>query len=70
MERQHVSSSNLRSVGYDPVSSVLEIEFLSRSVYQYYGVPGLVVARLLGASSKGGYFHRYIKGRYPYQHAR
>ena len=70
MERQYVSSSNLRSVGYDPVSSVLEIEFLSRSVYQYQGVPGVVVARLLEASSKGGYFHRCIKGRYRYRQVR
>ena len=36
MERQYVSSSNIASIGYDPDNLVLEIEFLSGAVYQYY----------------------------------
>lgn len=36
MERQYVSSSNIASIGYDPDNQVLEIEFLSGAVYQYY----------------------------------
>ena len=39
MERQYVSSSNIASIGYDPDNQVLEIEFLSGAVYQYYDVP-------------------------------
>ena len=39
MERQYVSSSNIASIGYDPDNLVLEIEFLSGAVYQYYDVP-------------------------------
>jgi KTSC domain len=33
MERQPVSSSNLKSVGYDPRSRTLEIEFHNGGVY-------------------------------------
>ena len=56
MQRQAVSSSNLASVGYDESSSTLEIEFLDRSVYQYYNVPLGVFNGLMSASSHGQYF--------------
>ena len=39
MERQSVSSSNLRSIGYDHSSSTLEVEFNNGSIYQYFDVP-------------------------------
>ena len=38
MQRDYVSSSNIVSVGYDPASETLEIEFQSGAVYQYYNV--------------------------------
>lgn len=38
MIRQPVSSSNIRSIGYDSKSNTLEIEFHSGGVYQYFGV--------------------------------
>lgn len=64
MMRRPVSSSNIRSVGYDPTTRTLEIEFNSGAVYQYDGVPTTVHAGLMGASSHGSYFHQNIKGRY------
>ena len=39
MERRAVRSTNVASVGYDPKSMVLEIEFKRGGVYQYSGVP-------------------------------
>ena len=40
MERQNVESSLAISVGYDPATSTLEIEFkTSGAVWQYYDVP-------------------------------
>lgn len=66
MNRQPVSSSNVRSVGYDSASSTLEVSFHDGGVYQYFGVPSTVYAGLMAAASKGGYLHRYIKGRYRY----
>jgi len=61
MERTPVSSSNLRSVGYDPNEETLEIEFHSGGTYQYYGVPQHRYEGLMSASSKGSYFDAYIK---------
>lgn len=67
MQRQYVVSSNLKSIGYDPESKILEIEFQNGSVYQYYGVPRSLYEGLMGASSHGKYFHQYIKDNFPYQ---
>lgn len=67
MQRQHVDSSNLRSVGYDADNQVLEIEFTSGSVYQYYDVPAKVYTALMSASSKGQYHIQWIKHSYRYQ---
>lgn len=66
MRRQPVNSSNLLSVGYDPATSTLEIEFRSGGVYQYFNVPVPVHDALMSASSHGRYFHRHIKGVYSY----
>ena len=38
MERKNVSSSNLKSVGYDSTTQTLEIEFLNGGLYQYSSV--------------------------------
>lgn len=64
MMRTPVSSSNLRSVGYDAQSSVLEIEFQDGHVYQYSRVSEATYAALMRAWSKGTYFHEFIKDRY------
>ncbi|MDZ7336742.1 MAG: KTSC domain-containing protein [candidate division KSB1 bacterium] len=61
MQRVPVQSSNLASVGYDPVSSILEIEFHNGGIYQYLGVPQEIYDGLMYAASKGSYFHHYIK---------
>ena len=64
MDRTPVRSSNIRSVGYDPASRKLEVEFHSRGVYQYSGVPETIYQGLMRAASKGSYFHDHIKDRY------
>lgn len=64
MNRQSVSSSNLRSVGYDSSTNTLEIEFNSGGVYQYHGVPPAIYQKLMHAPSHGKYFHAHIKGVY------
>ncbi len=67
MFRMPVQSSNLSSVGYDPDTQILEIEFNSGSIYQYNRVPEYVYQGLLSAPSKGQYFDQYIK-KGPYQY--
>jgi len=64
MIRQPVSSSNIRSIGYDSKSQTLEIEFHSGSIYQYFDVPESIYNALMSASSHGSFFHRHIKGRF------
>ena len=64
MERVPVSSSNLVSVGYDPESLTLEIEFNHGSIYQYYEVPDHIYDELLGSDSLGSYLHHNIKDVY------
>ena len=65
MRREPVSSTNLRSVGYDPTSATLEIEFNSGGVYQYSGVPAQVHDSLLRSGSLGRNFASQIKDVYP-----
>ncbi len=67
MQRQNVSSSNLASVGYDPDSQTLEIEFNHGGVYQYFGVPSSEYQALMAARSHGSYFSENIKEVYRYQ---
>jgi hypothetical protein len=66
MERQKVSSSNIASIGYDPSSQTLEVEFLNGSVYQYYNVPGGIHEAFMRAPSKGQFLASQIKDRFPY----
>jgi hypothetical protein len=63
MDRQSVTSSNLRSVGYDVDSQTLELEFDNGSIYQYYGVPEKVHRGSMQAPSKGSHLHQHIRVR-------
>jgi hypothetical protein len=66
MERIAVSSRNVVSVGYEPDSCTLEVEFRS-GTYQYFNVPPEIYNSLLEAGSKGSFVDQYIrKGGYPY----
>lgn len=65
MDRQRVISSELDSVGYDDANNVLEVEFRTGGVYQYFGVPRELYVALVTASSKGRFFNSEIKPDYP-----
>lgn len=62
-----VESSTLAAVTYDRNRELLQLEFNSRALYQYFGVPAAVYEGLLCAPSKGSYFNRAIRGKFPYQ---
>ncbi len=64
MNRQDVSSSNIRSIGYDSESQTLEIEFHSGGIYQYFNVPKSTYNELMSASSHGSFFSRQIKDQF------
>jgi hypothetical protein len=62
-----VESATLARVAYDETHSLLQLEFCTRTVYLYFGVPPAVHQALLDAPSKGRYFNRAIRGRFPYR---
>ena len=66
MQRQSVVSSNIKSVGYDEVGKILEVEFQDGGVYQYKDVEPIVHQELVGAESVGRYFHQRIKKVYEF----
>jgi len=59
-----VLSSNVASVGYDPKTQTLEVEFHNGTVYQYFDVPQSVYDAFMSAESKGGFLKSSIKGVY------
>jgi len=65
MERIEVKSSNIKSIGHE--NDVLEIEFHNGGIYQYQGVSKVLFEELMHSESVGGYFHTYIKGKFPYK---
>ena len=67
MLRTKVESSNIASVGYDQLDSILEIEFKSGAVYQYENVPIRVYDVMMKADSVGKYFNAHIKSKYNYR---
>lgn len=66
MERYNVASSNIRSVGYDPQTQTLEVEFMNGTIYQYYGVPENIYDQMMREQSKGRFLNTYIRNQYPY----
>jgi hypothetical protein len=65
MRRRPVDSSVIRSVGYEPTTSILEIEFQTDRRYRYFAVPRSVYLALLDAPSPGTFFNKHIRDRYP-----
>jgi len=54
----------LHSIGYDEKEQILEAEFTSGKVYQYFDVPKSVYKELMEASSHGRYFRSNVLGCY------
>jgi KTSC domain len=68
MDRQPVDSRLIRSVGYDLIASILELELVeSGRVYRYFDLPYSIVDELLTAESKGAYFNEHIRDMYAYE---
>lgn len=64
MERTEVSSSAVRSIGYNAETQVLEVEYLGGGVYQYTNVPASEYEALMSSSSVGKYLQNNIKSAY------
>ena len=53
------------TIAYDRNRELLQMEFNSRTLYQYFGVPATVYEGLLQAPSKGSYFQSGHSGKIP-----
>ena len=65
MERKSIESSMIRSIGFDPNISILEIEFNSGAIWQYSDFSESEWYQFESAESQGKFFNREIKGSYP-----
>ncbi len=52
------------SIGFDPNTSTLEIEFKNCAVWQYYDFPESTYYEFIGSDSVGKFFLHNIKGHY------
>jgi hypothetical protein len=64
MKKTEVESSVIGAVGH---TRVLEIQFESGRIYQYFDVPEKVYEEMLASDSKGRYFNSHIRDKYAYQ---
>lgn len=67
MKRHPVDSSTIAAVGYDRDTAVLEVEFTSGDVYEYFLVPHSVYDGLLEATSVGRHFGDHVRDRYRFR---
>ena len=65
-DRTAIASSLLAAMRYSS-QATLDLEFRSGAVYRYFTVPRAIVDGLGAADSKGAYFNRHIKDRFPFQ---
>jgi len=70
MERAKVRSSNLASIGYDNENHVLEVEFKTETVYQYFNVSESIFIAFMNAQSHGKFLNEHIVDNYKYRQIR
>lgn len=64
MRREPVESTSVSSLGYDPRSATLEVEFVNGGVYRYFMVSRATWERLRAADSIGRFVNVVIKPHY------
>lgn len=67
MRRLPVDSTDLVSIGYDPKTRTLEIEFKEDRIYQYSDVEPDIYERFTRTDSYGEYFYAHINKHYRYK---
>lgn len=61
MERKKVSSSQIRSIGYDASAQLLEVEMSDGTIWQYSRVPSETHRRLMAAPTIASYYRDQIE---------
>jgi hypothetical protein len=73
MTRHPVVSTNIRSIGYDRDTRVMEIEFVGSgkpAIYRYSNVSAGDHIMLVTAKSIGKHFGAHIKGKFAFERVR
>jgi len=60
-----VISGNIQAVGWDSPPNTLYVKFKAGTQYAYVGVPKNIFDALLKAPSKGQFFAKHIRDKYP-----
>lgn len=66
MSAHTLLSTTLAAVAFDPSRHCLQVQFRDGSCYKYTAVPSAVFQALLTAESKGGFFNRVLRGKFPF----
>jgi hypothetical protein len=66
MKRIKVHSNALLSVGYEPDSELLELEFPGKAVYEYHKVQPIIYMGLMYTEAKEAYFDAHIRDKFKY----
>lgn len=67
MERVRVQSESLKSVGYDAMTSTLEVQFRNGGIFQYFYVPHFIFSRLLETAAKANYFQNRVRHQFKFR---
>lgn len=59
-----VQSSNIASIGYDPESKLMHVEFKDGATYKLHGVEAEEYRQFMAAPSKGAHYHTHFKTRH------
>ena len=59
----------IRALAYDAGRTELTVTFTSGRIYVYALVPSALAAALEAAASKGAFFNKHIRDRYPFRKA-
>ena len=67
MHRTAVAANGIAQVGYEDGSEILEIEFTSGKVFQFFNVPPKMFDQLMDSQFKEFYYQNNIHERFPYK---
>jgi KTSC domain len=67
MHRTAIAANGIAQVGYEDGSEILEIEFTSGKVFQFFNVPPKMFHQLMDTQFKEFYYQNNIHDRFPYK---
>jgi len=67
MNRTAITANGIAQVGYEQGSEILEIEFTSGKVFQFFNVPEKMFNQFMNTPQKEFYYERNIYERFPYK---